>query len=780
MPEEQENDHALDVPRKSLEEIEPGLLQMLQAVFTAARNVHMYPPDSPAAIRLVEAAYNAIAPTIAPEGCMDVSFIEDKMVINGETVDEALQKRGIIKNFHDILKVKKVSSITFWSGVTREELQQFLVMLTSKQSLDEAGEQIEFHLLMEEEGIKHIEIDEQIYVAISKREKVVDARAVTEQESDPAIRALRDEVFARFLAGEVIPGEVSSDAVHEMMVEPEKMIAAVQSFVEAHGWGGDARALPLNVEETHGILERMVVLLSGVDDPNLRNKLSREVERIARQIEVPELKEILFTGGGGDGGAALPAALLPLLADEKVSALLDEMAGEYGLLEQSEEGSDWPSERLESARTVLEQAASTRPEWARKIAGMYAGAGGGPAWKQRETDEIYSTELARTLESGADMSVCDMAKGPVLVNTAWHLAEDGRDDLVPPVIEKVRARFRNQPPGPRLVAARQVDDLARKLRELGKEELLGGFDKEVGEVVLEADSSRRNLAEFSSMTVKVGDGGPIEGMYVPDTAVSRLMSSDTGKVVQAVFTSDDPAAREAVTRALLQMPDRAIPALLDTAQEATDTETVSGIAESLREFKDTTPWITSRLGKEMEPWQRANLVRLFGMVASPESARALEPMLQSPEQEPHVAAINALVALGGKTALQMLLDESLLQDPMFQVPALRALGKFHDYQAVRRLTVLITPGKKGEMLGSDQALVAACRSLGDMHAVPAAELISDIALARKHIRASDEVRAAAVLALGKIGGAGAHEVIKKLSRDPSMLVRSTARRALGQ
>jgi HEAT repeat protein len=43
----------------------------------------------------------------------------------------------------------------------------------------------------------------------------------------------------------------------------------------------------------------------------------------------------------------------------------------------------------------------------------------------------------------------------------------------------------------------------------------------------------------------------------------------------------------------------------------------------------------------------------------------------------------------------------------------------------------------------------------------------------------DEVRAAAALTLAKIGGTEAHDVLKKLSKDSSMLVRSSARKALG-
>jgi hypothetical protein len=777
MPEEGQT---LEVPKRTLEEITPGLIQMLQSVFTAARNVQMYPPESPAAVKLVEAAFVALDAMIPAEGCLDLSFIEDKMVINSEHIDEGFQKRGIIRNFHELMRAKKISSITFWSGMTPEELRKFLVLFSSKSRLNDEGDKLDFSAQVEGEGIEHIEIDEQMYVAISKREKVVDVRAVTEQDSDPAMRALKDEVFARFLAGEALPGDASGEAVREMLSNPDQMVAVVQAFVEAHGWSGDMRALPLGIDETRGILERIAVLLAGVDDPNLRNKLSREVERIARQIEVPELKEILLTPGGAQGQAFLPRALLPVLGDEKFSALLDQVVDEYAMLEKAGDEGDWPSERVDSARTVIEQASRTRPDWANRIAELSAGEGLASGWNQRESDEIYSAELARTLMSGADLSMCDMAKGPVLVNAAGYLADESADDLARSVIGKVRERFRREPLASRTVAARQILKLASRLNAKGKTGLMGGLDAEVAEVINAHIDAHGTMVDFAAATARAGAGGHLDGMYVPNLAIDRLMNSDTGKVVKAVFTSDDEAAREAVTKALLEMPDKAIPAMLDTVQEATDGPTVESVAASLKEFKDPTPWIASRLGKEMEPWQLANLVRLFAMVAAPESARALEPVLASPEVEPHLEALKALGALGGKAALSMLLDESMSPDPQMQVPALRGLGRFHDYSAVRRLTLLITPGRKGEIFESDQALIAACRSLGELKAVPAVGLVADLALGRKHIRVSDEVRAAAALALGKIGGAEANDSLKKLGKDSSMLVRSTARKALGQ
>lgn len=762
-----EDARALEVPKKTLEEITPGLMQMLQSMFTAARNAQMYPPESPAAIKLVEASQEAIMPMVPPGGCLDISFIEEKLVINGEHVDDAMQKRGIIRNFHQLLKVKKISSVTFWHDMTREDLRKFFLVLTGKPRMNEDGEQVEFSKLMEEEDVQHIEIDEQIYVAISKREKVVDVRAVTEQDMDPAMRALKNEVFARFLSGEAMPGDTSSQAVRDMLADPDKMVAAVHSFVEAHGWSSDMKGLALGVDETRVILERITELLRRVDDPSLRDKLSREVERIAVQIEVPQLKEIVLTGGAAERGTFRPEALLPVVGDEKYGMLLDQLIEEYVMLEAMPDQGSWPSERLDSARTILEQAARARPEWARKI--VEASGAAGPPWQHREKDDARSAQLAQALSTGGDMSMCDEASGTVLVKTAGRLVQAAHEDLATAIMQKVQQRFQSAPEQSRPVAARQIQKLTAWLQQNGKVAVAGVVAEEARDV---ADA-------YATANAVVGDLPGMGPTGQTDPLYDRLMGSDTGQVVKAVFTADDEAAREAVTRALLQMPDKAIPALLDTVQEATDSQTIESVAGSLREFKDPTPWITSRFTKEMEPWQMVNVVKLFAMVGSSEAVKALDPLLMSPEVEPHLAAINALADMGGKTALQMLLDDSMLPDPIIQVPALRALGKFHDYMAVRRLTMIVTPGKKGEITESDQALIAACRSLGDLKAGPAIGLISDLALGRHGIKVSEEVRAAATLTLGKTGGAEAAEALKKLAKDSSMLVRSTARKVLG-
>jgi len=210
------------VARKSLEEISSSLLKMFQSLYTATKTVLMYPPESPSVVRMVDNAFDAIVKLIPVGGSLDLSFMEGKLVVNAEMLDDAFQKRGIIKNVHELMKARRISSITFWSGLTKDELRKFLVVLGTKAPTAGSEEQPEIYHLLEEEEITHVEVDEQIYVAISKREKVVDVRAAVESEEDVALKTLKDEVFARFLAGETSMVDLSDDAIHDILSDPER------------------------------------------------------------------------------------------------------------------------------------------------------------------------------------------------------------------------------------------------------------------------------------------------------------------------------------------------------------------------------------------------------------------------------------------------------------------------------------------------------------------------------------------------------------------------------
>ncbi|MBU4217473.1 MAG: hypothetical protein KKB90_00730 [Actinobacteria bacterium] len=781
------------VARKSLEEISSSLLKMFQSLYTATKTVLMYPPESPSVVRMVDNAFDAIVKLIPVGGSLDLSFMEGKLVVNAEMLDDAFQKRGIIKNVHELMKARRISSITFWSGLTKDELRKFLVVLGTKAPTAGSEEQPEIYHLLEEEEITHVEVDEQIYVAISKREKVVDVRAAVESEEDVALKTLKDEVFARFLAGETSMVDLSDDAIHDILSDPEKMVSMVQGVISSQGWDSEIGALPFRIDETTIILERVSGLITQVDDPLVRSKLTKEIGKITTQIETPQLMEMLLKSPETAETSELPRVLLPLIGDKKLAGVVESVVEEYESLMRQESGDEWPTPRMSALRAVLDQAAASAEGETATLLGDMIGRTGIDEARPEEIADVTGWEVARSLMGVGDVEIINRAKGPALVGAARFLFEKDQDELGARVMEKLAEKFRAQSSEARVVAAQQIWGLFKVLRDLGKEGFTADLVDDVSQTLDEREAARRTLSELTESMEAVAPGGPagstggekaaglVPGMEMSGRTIEKLMKSDTGKVVQAAFRSGDKEAQEAITRVLMGMEDRAMPVLLDAAVASTSDETLESLAVSLEELDaDPIPQIASRMSEELEEMEFVNLIKLTALVGEENSVSLFNHLLPSESLEIHMAIIHALGSLGGKQALQMVLSESVNVDPQMRVAAIRELGKFKDYQAVRRLMEVVAPRKKGEPPEEDSVLMNACHSLEKLNVRQAVPALVEIARGgKRHDTYTEEVRAYATSALGGIGGQDAQKALRKLLKDNSMLIRSSARKALG-
>jgi HEAT repeat protein len=777
-----------EVTRKSLDEVTSSIVQLLQTLYTATKTVHIYPTENPSVVRMIEQAHDAVCEQIPVGGALDMSYMEEKLIINGGMLDDFMQKRGIIRNFHELMKQRRISSITFWDGVTKDELRCFLVLLGTKAatfaSKEEEHDKLESQ--MEEEGISRIEVDEQIFVAISKREKVVDVRASVEREGDSAIKVLKDEVFSRFLAGEISQSDFGSDSMQQLIADPEKMVEIVHNVVESKGWGDDVKTLPYRVDETRAVLERMSSLIEQVDDPLVRSKLNREVSKITSQMDTPDLTEMIVTSAGLDAAPTeMPRVILPLLGDQKLSAVVESIVSEYQRLEKLEENDEWPSKRTIALKSIIIEARTSAGGELSGQLDQIIREDGANAAKFEDQAAVLGLKLGKTLSEGGKIELCDIALGPVLVTTARYLFEHDEDELGAHVIGKLAEKFEVQSPDAKAVAAQQLWRLIQFMKGLGKDKYTDGLEAEVKKVV---EGERAALQTFSTLSDTMGHDEETgedrlatdKTMIVSARAIEKLMTADTGKVLQAVFTSGDKSAQEAITKVLLGMESKAVPALVQTVVEATDDETVESVADSLNELEtDPIPQIAAQFSQEHESIEIINLIKLVALVGDENSVSVLNPLLLAEDPDIHIAVILALGMLGGKQALQMLLSESVSLNPVLRAYAVRELGKFREYLTVRRLTEIVTPKKKGEFPEDEYVVIAACRSLGDLRVHGAVDHLGHIGRGGKRKdEYSEELRAAAASALGAIGGDQAANMLRQLVKDRSLLVRSTARKAL--
>lgn len=784
-----------DFKKVSTESISASILQVLQSLYTATRSVLLYPPESPTIDGMLETAHQAVMNLVPEDGSLDLSLMRGQLVVNGEMLDDALQKRRIIKSFIELIEVKKLSSITFWPGLSKDELRKFLVLFAARVPAKDLDEVTGIYEELKEQEIEHVEVDEQVYVAISRREKVVDVRAAVEPQEDAVLKGLKDEVFARFITGEAHLSDIDPSAAKEIMSDPDKMVAMVQGVVRSQGWDTEVETLPYRIDETREILERLSELIRQVDNPTVRSKLGSELGKITAQVDAPQLTEMLVTSTGTAGAdtSELSNLIIPMLGDIKLEGVAGSAIEEYRRLSSMDTGDEWPSSRMASLRSVLDSAiASASPELAKRLS-AFTDQTGVDFQKEEETTSISGTDFAIALMSGADAGLSDEVKGPALVVAAEYLFENDRDDLGSMVMEKLSEKFMRQSDNAKSTAARQLWGLFKVLRDLGKETFAGDLIDDVSRVLDREKGAASTYAALTRSMDEVAGGRDDEavsagieslglgtGTAVSTKSIERLMASDTGQVVRAVFESGDKSAQEAVSKALLGMADRAAPALIATAEDCTDQDTLQSIADSLNQLKvDPSARIAARFQQELETFQLVNLIKLMALVGGESSAPFLAPLLGSEDADVKTEAIRAIGGLGGRKALQMLLNETAELDVWMRSAAVRELGKFDDYLAVRRLLEIVTPKKKGEPADDEAVMIAACRSLGELRVRQAAPALSEVAIGgRRHEAFSETLRAAATSALGMIGGEDAARTLKHLVKDPSMLVRSTAKKAL--
>jgi hypothetical protein len=174
----------------------------------------------------------------------------------------------------------------------------------------------------------------------------------------------------------------------------------------------------------------------------------------------------------------------------------------------------------------------------------------------------------------------------------------------------------------------------------------------------------------------------------------------------------------------------------------------------------------------------AGAARLAGALQVAEAAPAIQKLLGHPDPEARLAAVEAAAEVRASTLAGALQDALVDPDRTVRIAAARALGKLRYRPAAQRFRALLT-GK--EMRSADItekiAFFEGYAELGDREAVP----ILDRLLNGKGLlgrREPGEVRAAAALALGKIGTPDALRALEGARGDDDAIVRSAVNRAV--
>ncbi len=721
----------MDINQKSLD--------ALIILNTAIKNVRLYPPTSAAIINTIERLHLAFLDMFALEAPIIFAESEKNLLICGKPLDQKDQERFQVTALLNILLSFGMKSITFDIGLEKAELSAFLELLSRKpESVKSEGGLLK---IMDENNVRHIYLDQKVYVTIDKDQKIISSLDITDDQITQFFMQTHPE-----LAGD-------AKKLQEMMKDPEWLSQTFQAGLSQMMRQKEALS---NVELSEN-LEKMIALMdkvAGSLDEKDRDKVSQHIGEsivsadhdMTKQLttqniehlfggmllqylvsELGEVKSVAartsnagvsdgkqgdgsgsgsgFTGGEGSAGAVRPGkddyqsqmnALKQMLkaqlkSDEKgllntsLMSVLPKII-EQLIVQKEDETMETITSRL--LKNLLSEDVEVRNQASKGLADIFETL---PLQRKNELIERISAALMNwikleTLTSPAYVKICNS-----LQQFVQDLIRKGRFGETIPILDV----FSDIHAGvlEKNVTIREIS--SEVIRNLATEEHQALLFKEY-------HSNKQNKqAEAGKILVRFGD-----------FILERLLDN-----VQKVADSDE---RVRIMRLIIEMGQKAV------------------------------PFVRKQISKDASWYYLRNLAYILGHIGNEESANALKPLLLHENERLRMEALKSVYRTGGKDRGQLLLSVLPQVDDQFKRNIIETLGNAKCVDAVPDLLKMlktrsaIAPSFRADL---EEKICIALGAIGSPEAIPA---LSEIAESKSFLRIGNypqKVKIAAGMAL---------------------------------
>jgi hypothetical protein len=265
--------------------------------------------------------------------------------------------------------------------------------------------------------------------------------------------------------------------------------------------------------------------------------------------------------------------------------------------------------------------------------------------------------------------------------------------------------------------------------------------------------------------------------------VSRLLDEVSspeviGELVHALEDGSIAAAPRQLGEFLMHLRAQALSSLLRASETIGVRELQPVLRSAVGGIAQRNRAVLVELVSSSDPLVAAGAARLAGSLQVTEAAPALQELLKHPEPAARIAAIDAAVMLKASIVAGALQEALTDRDRSVRIAVARALGQLRYRPSAPRFRALLT-GKeiRSADITEKIAFFEGYGELGDPEAVGLLDkLLNGKGLLGR--RESAEVRAAAALALGKVGSPDARRALDTAKADEDAVVRSAVNRAL--
>lgn len=279
-------------------------VDMLVAMTAAIRNIRLYPAGSPLVAGSVAKIHPILTEMLAARGKMSFGESEKVLLISGRSLPEKDAKRPQAQAFLELMAELEIKSLDFEPGVTPEEIESLLDLMSRKSS--EIASKGGIQTAARQAALDHVHLDQKVYVAVDKGREQLVASVAERSESD----------IMSFLEGGADAPAANPDRLRQLVAAPEELSRVFDA--------GIAQLKDADAHESHTAVENFSRLLTGLSEALHGEERSRILGDAASALAQADPRQILAVLGRSAGELAdggMVEALVNDLDSERFEAL---------------------------------------------------------------------------------------------------------------------------------------------------------------------------------------------------------------------------------------------------------------------------------------------------------------------------------------------------------------------------------------------------------------------------------------------------------------------------
>lgn len=692
---------------------------VLVVLNTAIKNVRLYPPTSTSVVNAVDKLHQAFLNILAQEQQIIFSESEKNLLICGNPVSQKDQEKPHISSLLSLLITLGLKSISFNSGLNKEELSSFVELVARKpESIKNDGG---LGKLLSDHKISHVILDQKVYVAMDKDHKILAGLDIS------------DDQITKFFMLTHPDMDIHSQKFKDMATNPQALSQAFEAGLSkmiAQKETLSSVELSESLEGMLGLLDKITSHFTGDDRNGIVQAISRSIAsvdpEIAKQLTSSNMEHLF--------GGLLMQYLMTELANEKLSGqggdVVDGKNEGNGLEQTGEvksklrEVAEKFSLRLGDERTLLDEGLmSVLPKIIEQLI----------AQKEQQALESMLKSLVDNLKSENSDIRAGAARG--LADILEHLPADRKKEILDRIsgglLDWIKTETMMSPAYSKICEVLQnvIQGLLTQKQFTETLIYLGPISSIAFGDVKQMDAAKKLCAD---MTAQLASTENIRILLDEINSDGNLEKTQTGQVFAALGSS-------------------AVNNILDQLRSNDDSdERVKMMHLITASNEKALPLVTGRIRKK-EPWYYLrNLAYVLGQIGNEESARSLAPLLQHENIRLRQEALRSIQRIGGNARGTLLISALAQADEEFKLSIVEAMGQSRTTEAVDSLLVML---KSRPLIISAQRInleEKICMALGAIGSPDAILFLSEIAETKSFLSLRsypDKVKGAAARAL---------------------------------